>query len=58
VGVGFLMLFLAIYLPLFQTLLKTISLGGVDWLIIFALGATEIILIEITKWYFITKREV
>ena len=58
VGIGFLMLILALYLPVLQTLLKTVSLGFSDWLIILALGISEIILIEATKWYFITRKEV
>jgi len=55
--IGVLMLVLAIYLPALQTLLKTIPLGFNDWLIILGLGMIEIILIEATKWHFITKKE-
>ncbi len=55
VGIGLLMLILALYLPAFQTLLKTVPLGISDWLIILALGISEIILIETTKWHFIVK---
>ncbi|MBZ9569631.1 HAD-IC family P-type ATPase [Patescibacteria group bacterium] len=58
VGIGLLMLILALYLPVFQTLLKTVPLGISDWLIILALGISEIILIEATKWHFIVKKEV
>jgi len=58
VGVGFLMLFLAIYLPALQTLLKTVPLYLNDWLIILALGIIELILIEATKWYFIGKKKI
>lgn len=57
VGIGLAMLLLAIYLPGLQTLLKTVPLAARDWLIILALGIIEIILIEATKWYFISKRE-
>ncbi|MBZ9572141.1 HAD-IC family P-type ATPase [Patescibacteria group bacterium] len=58
IGIGILMLVLALYLPIFQTLLKTVSLGFNDWLIIFSLGMIEIILIEATKWHFIVKKAV
>lgn len=54
---GFLMLVAGIHLPLFQALLKTVSLGFQDWLIIIGLGILNIILIEITKYYFITKHQ-
>jgi len=56
-AVSVLMLFLAIYSPIFQILLKTIPLRLNDWLIIFSLGLIELILVETTKWYFITKKE-
>ena len=52
------MLFLAIYLPALQTLLKTVPLYLNDWLIILALGIIELILIEATKWYFIGKKKI
>ena len=54
---GFLMLVLGIYLPVFQTLLKTVPLGFQSWLIILGLGVLNIILIEATKYYFITKHQ-
>ncbi len=57
VGIGILMLVLAVYLPPFQTLLKTAPLGFSDWLIILGLGIIELILIEATKWYFITRHQ-
>jgi len=56
-GVSFLMLVSAIYLPFFQTFLKTVPLGIFDWLIILALGIIELILIEATKYYFIVKHQ-
>ncbi len=52
---GWLMLLIAIYLPVFQTLLKTVPLSLNDWLIILALGILDFILIEATKYYFIKK---
>ncbi len=52
-GVG--MLFIALYLPLFQNLLKTQPLNFFDWKLILGLGIVNLILIEATKWYFITR---
>ena len=54
---GFLLLVLGIYLPVFQTLLKTVPLGFQSWLIILGLGVLNIILIEATKYYFIMKHQ-
>jgi Ca2+-transporting ATPase len=55
--IGVSTLFLAIYNPLLQTLLKTIPLGFHDWLIIISLGLIELFLIEITKWHFIVRHQ-
>jgi len=57
-GIGFLMLILAVYLPPLQTLLKTVPLVFNDWLILLGLGVIEIISIEATKWYFISRHQV
>jgi len=55
---GFLTLFLAIYAPLFQGLLKTVPLTSIqDWLIIFSLGFINILLIEMAKHYFIIRHQ-
>jgi Ca2+-transporting ATPase len=54
--IGFFMLVFAVYLPPLQVLLKTVSLGIYDWLILFGLGIVNIILIEATKWFFIVKK--
>jgi Ca2+-transporting ATPase len=50
-----LMLLIAVYLPLFQNLLKTIPLNLFDWLLLLGLGIINLILIEAFKWYFIGK---
>lgn len=50
------MLLLAIYLPLFQKLLKTVPLNLFDWLLFIGLGIINLALIEFTKWIFIRKR--
>jgi len=52
------MLLMAVYLPVFQNLLKTVPLNLFDWLILLGLGMINLILIEATKWYFIIKKEI
>ncbi|MDI6883170.1 MAG: HAD-IC family P-type ATPase [Patescibacteria group bacterium] len=47
------MLLIAIYLPPFQILLKTVPLNFFDWQLILGLGFLNIILIEAIKYYFI-----
>ncbi len=54
--VGTLALLAALYLPFLQTLLKTVPLNLYDWELILGIGFLNIILIEITKWFFITKK--
>lgn len=53
---GFFMLGLAIYFPPLQAILQTTSLNLFDWSIILGLGFLEIIFIEITKWWFISRK--
>lgn len=55
---SFFMLLMAVYLPAFQNLLKTVPLSLFDWLILSGLGMINLILIEATKWYFITKKKI
>jgi len=55
---GFLLLLAAIYLPLFQGLLRTQPFGLFEWLILIGYGLINIILIEGTKWYFISRHKV
>ena len=55
---GIMLLIASIYVSALQTLLKTVPLGPVDWLIIFGMGIIEMILIEIAKHYFIVKKQV
>lgn len=50
---GFLLLLAAVYLPLFQILLRTVSLGLFEWLILTAYGLVNMFLIELVKWYYI-----
>jgi len=51
------MLLIAIYLPWGQIILKTMPLGFNDWLIVFGLGLIELLLIEIAKYHFISKKD-
>ena len=57
VGIGILMLLLAVYAPWIQVLLRTVPLGFNDWLIILGIGLIELILIEVMKWHFIVKKQ-
>ena len=49
------MLLMAVYLPIFQKLLKTVSLNFFDWQLLLALGIINLVLIEAVKYYFIKK---
>ena len=51
------MLFLAIYLPFLQSLLKTTPLNLFDWTLLLGLGLINLVLIEIIKWFFRIKSE-
>ena len=52
---GFAMLIATIYVPFLQNLLKTVPLGVTEWLWLIALGLFNIIIIEITKYFFIVR---
>ena len=54
---GVIMLLAAIYLEPLQKLLQTVSLNLFDWSLIMGLGILNIFLIEITKYYFITRHK-
>jgi len=54
-GMG--MLIVAIYLPSLQYALKTQPLGLHGWLIVFGASIGDILLIEATKFYFITRHQ-
>lgn len=49
------MLLLAIYLPFLREILKTAPLTLFDWQLVLGLGFAHIFLIELTKYYFITR---
>jgi len=55
---GFLLLIAGIYLPLFQALLRTSPFGFFEWFILFAYSFTNLVLIEIAKWYYIKKSKI
>ena len=55
VVLGFTMLGLALYLPIFQKLLKTVPLGFFEWFLVFGLGLLNLVLIEAVKFYYIKK---
>jgi len=55
--IGFLAILAALYLPIFQTLLKTVPLGIFDWFLLIILGLTELISIEGAKHYFIVRHQ-
>ena len=56
--IGLTMLLGALYIGPLQTLLKTVPLNFIDWILILGLGILNMILIEATKYYFIARHEV
>lgn len=54
---GIIMLVAAVYVPMLQSLLKTVPLGIYDWLIVLTLGIIELIAIEAAKHYFIVRHQ-
>lgn len=55
---GIVMLLIALYLPFFQELLKTVPLNLVDWGLVLGLGFLDMLLIEATKHYFIARKQI
>lgn len=55
VALGFTLLFLAVYAPFLQTLLKTVPLSFFDWILLGGLTVIDIAMIEATKWVFIRR---
>lgn len=47
----------ALYIPFFQNILKTVSLGGGEWLLLGSYCLLSLFLIELGKWLFIIKRK-
>ena len=52
-----LVLLAGLYLPVLQTLLRTEPLNFFDWQLVLGLGFLNLILIEATKWCFISKQK-
>jgi Ca2+-transporting ATPase len=46
------MLLGAIYIPFLQVLLKTVPLNGFDWIFVLGIGIINLVLIELTKFFF------
>jgi Ca2+-transporting ATPase len=56
VAFGFFMFFVALYLPFFQKILKTVPLNFSSWLILISLGLINLTLIELGKLIFKNKK--
>lgn len=54
---GVIMLLGALYLPPFQTLLRTTALNLFDWGLVLFIGVSNMLLIEGTKWCFISRKQ-
>lgn len=55
VALGWVLLIMAIYLPVFQTLLRTVPLGWFEWQVMIAFGLFNLFLIEVIKAVFLIK---
>ncbi len=53
---GLAMIALAVYLPVLQSLLRTVPLSSGNWILLLGLGIINVGLIELTKYYFITRK--
>ena len=54
---GIFALAMALYLAPLQILLETVPLGILDWVILLSIGLANLLLIELTKWFFIIKHK-
>jgi len=54
---GFALLFLAVYFPPLQTLLKTHPLDLKEWVLLVSIGLFNFFAIELTKWVFIIRQK-
>ncbi|MDP3953955.1 MAG: HAD-IC family P-type ATPase [bacterium] len=57
IGIGFLMMFGAIHLPVLNQVLKTQPLVASHWLLVVGLGLGQMGVIEIIKWWFYRKNQ-
>lgn len=53
---GFFLIILSVYFLPLQTVLRTVPLGGLEWIILIGFGILNIIAIEVGKWFFIHKK--
>lgn len=51
------LMLIAIYVPIFQNLLRTVPLNLFDWGFILGFGIINLVLIEAIKRYFISRKE-
>ena len=51
------MLLMAVYVPIFQSLLKTVPLNSSDWILVSILGAINLVLVEAIKFFFKKKHK-
>lgn len=56
-SLGLTALLAALYLPSFQMFLGTSALNFFDWQVVLSLALANVILIEATKWYFISRKQ-
>ncbi len=54
--IGFAMLLASVYLPILNSLLKTVPLEAYYWLLIFGFGVLNLVVIETMKYVFIARR--
>jgi magnesium-transporting ATPase (P-type) len=54
-AIGALLFFVAIYVPFFQRVLRTVPLGWWEWLVLFGYAALGVSVYEIGKKFFIAR---
>ncbi len=52
------MLIAGLYLPIFQKLLRTVSLNLFDWFLVLGIGIVNLLFIELTKFFYIKTKKV
>ncbi len=57
-ALGVCLTLLAVYVPPFSTLLRTVPLTGIEWIIIVGFGMVNVIAIEVGKWLYWRKKSV
>jgi Ca2+-transporting ATPase len=54
---GVIILMFSVYMPAFQSILNTVPLQLNDWIFILGIGLFQLLVIELTKMYFIVKKD-